>query len=458
VKKLVRKGQNDYEVTIYIDGVFEHHRLVKPGVPVMENDTLHVMENQSRIALVRAGDAFPDDGVPEIKVKYDLGDHLGSSNVITGGKLSTDSNVINREEYFAYGETSFGICARKRYRFTGKERDEESGLYYHGVRYYAPWLRRWVSCDPLGAADQLNLYSYVHANPLRFFDTDGRYAKTVPRPFVVPAPASPYTPPPQIGAQPSSTSQQFFPPVMPLTLPDVLDAIDAREEMERQQREYEQHHQNWFGRYLDTLHNNELISDADYYLARGNLNRGVISCPVISYTDVRGKRQEDLTAILNNTPSPNMGMRSSAPKSATELSKIAQRAFANTFSQTPALDALWRRAAMGKANSPEGFDKARERFWEVVNSSSDPDAVVVRAILKEAGYELQGGKLAPLLKLQTGDPKSSREQSDLRLSIDHADPKSVNPSRTLDPAFLRFMSQRDNSFRGNRFDVNDQPR
>ena len=38
----------------------------------------------------------------------------------------------------------------KRYRYTGKERDEENGLYYHGARYYAPWLGRWTSCDPAG--------------------------------------------------------------------------------------------------------------------------------------------------------------------------------------------------------------------------------------------------------------------------------------------------------------------
>ncbi len=44
----------------------------------------------------------------------------------------------NREEYSPYGETTFGSFARKRYRYTRRERDEESGLYYHGARYYAP--------------------------------------------------------------------------------------------------------------------------------------------------------------------------------------------------------------------------------------------------------------------------------------------------------------------------------
>jgi RHS repeat-associated protein len=87
---------------------------------------------------------------------------------------------MNREEYTPYGMTSFGSFARKRYRFTGKERDEESGLAYHGARYYAAWLARWMSCDPapLKPGSQfLNRYSYVLNNPLAYHDPDGREEK-----------------------------------------------------------------------------------------------------------------------------------------------------------------------------------------------------------------------------------------------------------------------------------------
>ncbi|EHQ91153.1 SpvB/TcaC N-terminal domain-containing protein [Desulfosporosinus youngiae] len=177
VKKIVQKQGGDYEVTVYIDGLFEYRRLVK-GNELKENNTLHVMDNLNRIAMVRIGPAFPDDGAPEIVVKYQLGDHLGSSSVVVGGKDSSVNGFINREEYYPYGETSFGSFARKRYRFTGKERDEESGLYYHGARYYAPWLGRWVSCDPLGMSDGLNLYSYVRNNPLRLIDPTGWESET----------------------------------------------------------------------------------------------------------------------------------------------------------------------------------------------------------------------------------------------------------------------------------------
>lgn len=117
--------------------------------------------------MVRVGAPFPKDPAPA--VAFHLGDHLGSSNVVLG----SNGEWINREEYTPYGETSFGSFALKRYRFTGKERDEESGLYYHGARYYAPWVARWMSCDPLIVLDNLNLFGYASCNPIQHIDPSG---------------------------------------------------------------------------------------------------------------------------------------------------------------------------------------------------------------------------------------------------------------------------------------------
>ncbi len=64
----------------------------------------------------------------------------------------------------------------KRYRYTGKERDTETGFCYHSARYYAPWLGRWTSCDPAGVSDGLNLYQYVSNNPVRLVDPQGKGA------------------------------------------------------------------------------------------------------------------------------------------------------------------------------------------------------------------------------------------------------------------------------------------
>jgi len=167
VKKLVRKQGSYFEVTTYIDGIFEHHKITRVGA-TKENNALHVMDTEKRIATVRVGAPFTGDTVPA--VKFYLGDHLGSSNLV----ISDNGGWINREEFTPCGETSFGSFAKKRYRFTGKERDEESGLYYHGARYYAAWLFKWINCDPSGAIDGLNLYAYARNNPLRVIDASGR--------------------------------------------------------------------------------------------------------------------------------------------------------------------------------------------------------------------------------------------------------------------------------------------
>ena len=63
---------------------------------------------------------------------------------------------------------------RKRYRYTGKEKDEETGLYYHGARYYAPWLGMWTAADPAGMVDGACLYAYVRNHPTGLVDPDGR--------------------------------------------------------------------------------------------------------------------------------------------------------------------------------------------------------------------------------------------------------------------------------------------
>ncbi len=164
VKKYVVKNGKT-ESTVYIDGLFEYQKVI--GAHPCENNTLHIMDDKKRIATIRAGQAFQGDATPDVKYVY--GDLLGSSTMV----LSEDGNWINREEYMPFGETSFGSYAFKRYRYTGKERNEESGLYYHGARYYAAWLGRWCSCDPIGPVDHFNLYLFVHNNPIKLRDAAG---------------------------------------------------------------------------------------------------------------------------------------------------------------------------------------------------------------------------------------------------------------------------------------------
>src|SRR5262249_26097219 len=139
-KKVVRKQGGATETTVYVGAIFEHQRDSASGV---ETDTVHVLDNRARVATVRAGPPMPGDASPA--VKYVFADHLGSSNVV----IDDAGAWVNREEYLPYGETSFGSFAKKRYRFTGCERDAESGFSHHGARSYAVWLARWTSPDPL---------------------------------------------------------------------------------------------------------------------------------------------------------------------------------------------------------------------------------------------------------------------------------------------------------------------
>ena len=91
----------------------------------------------------------------------------------------TQAQIISYEEYYPYGSTSYQAgrsaaeVSLKRYRYTGKERDEETGFAYHGARYYASWLGRWVSCDPAGLFDGVNLYRYSRNAPTMLVDVSG---------------------------------------------------------------------------------------------------------------------------------------------------------------------------------------------------------------------------------------------------------------------------------------------
>ena len=89
-----------------------------------------------------------NDPPPQL-IRYQLGNHLGSASL----ELDDHAQIISYEEYYPYGSTSYQAVrsqteTAKRYRYSGKERDDESGLDYHGARYYAPWLGRWANLGP----------------------------------------------------------------------------------------------------------------------------------------------------------------------------------------------------------------------------------------------------------------------------------------------------------------------
>ncbi len=170
-KAMEQKGIRMNE-RIYLSG-FEVYRRYSNG-DTLERETLHIIDDNQRIALVETR-TKGDDGSPVQVVRYQLSNHLDSASL----ELDENTEVISCEEYYPYGSTSYQAgrsaveVSLKRYRYTGKERDEETGLYYHGARYYVPWLGRWTSSDTLGIVDGPNLYTYARNNPINLKDSNG---------------------------------------------------------------------------------------------------------------------------------------------------------------------------------------------------------------------------------------------------------------------------------------------
>lgn len=108
------------------------------------------------------------------QLRFGLSDHLGSQAL----ELDEHAGLLSQESYYPFGATAWWAAksaveaSYKTLRYSGKERDA-SGLYYYGFRYYAPWLMRWISADPAGDADGLNLYAMVGNNPVSFVDAGG---------------------------------------------------------------------------------------------------------------------------------------------------------------------------------------------------------------------------------------------------------------------------------------------
>ena len=164
---------------IYL-GVFEIYREFKSSESKikLERETLHITDDQQMIALIETKTITNlDDESPTQSFRFQLNNHLGSAVL----ELNNEANIISYEEYYPYGNTSYKARSKnikavaKRYRYTGKERDEENGFYYHGARYYAPWLGRWTACDPeLWQGKTEQPYAYVENRPTVAYDPDGR--------------------------------------------------------------------------------------------------------------------------------------------------------------------------------------------------------------------------------------------------------------------------------------------
>lgn len=128
---------------------------------------------------------------PTAGTQYSTTDMLGSPRVIT----DSSGNVISRHDYMPFGEEifagtggrtsgqGFGGTESLRKKFTGYERDSETGLDFAKARYYASTNGRFNSPDVAGPdltnPQTLNKYRYALNNPLLYVDPSGRYEENV---------------------------------------------------------------------------------------------------------------------------------------------------------------------------------------------------------------------------------------------------------------------------------------
>jgi RHS repeat-associated protein len=162
---------------IYI-GSFEIYReFASNGTDVtLERQSVGLSDGSRRVVLAetRTIGTEGSDPAPQQLLRYQFTNHLNSSCL----ELDGTSALISYEEYTPYGSSSYratqsSLNTPKRYRYASKERDEETGFYNYGARWYAPWLGRWTSADPAGISDGYNLYTFVGDNPIMKGDSNG---------------------------------------------------------------------------------------------------------------------------------------------------------------------------------------------------------------------------------------------------------------------------------------------
>jgi RHS repeat-associated protein len=121
-------------------------------------------------------EALTDPEASEPVIAYVLSDLAGSVTV----RLDRTGALLSYESYTPYGATAFAVMPAaaeaqdKLDRFGQHARARATGLYDYGARSLAPWLGRWLSPDPTGPVDGLNLFAFVTDNPTSFIDVGGR--------------------------------------------------------------------------------------------------------------------------------------------------------------------------------------------------------------------------------------------------------------------------------------------
>ncbi|MEO6548019.1 MAG: SpvB/TcaC N-terminal domain-containing protein [Ferruginibacter sp.] len=199
-RKRVERLDGIVEERIYLEGMELYRRWIGTAL-VEEIETHHLFVDDQRILIVENVLRSDHNHLPEaVLYRYQYSNHLGSVSLECDG----GGRIISYEEYHPYGTTAYQAkntdihTTAKRYKYTGMEQDEETGMAYHTARYYLAWLGRWLSTDSIGIEGGINMYGYSFLNPVTLKDTNGnqvsrtRITQTDPEVFQhLPEPSTP---------------------------------------------------------------------------------------------------------------------------------------------------------------------------------------------------------------------------------------------------------------------------
>lgn len=112
---------------------------------------------------------------------YYQADGLGSITSLTDGSGSLAATY----SYDSFGKlvASTGTLVNP-FRYTGRELDSETGLYYYRARYYDPQIGRFISDDPLRFGAGYNFYTYTENSPVNATDPSGLESKCSTAPCI----------------------------------------------------------------------------------------------------------------------------------------------------------------------------------------------------------------------------------------------------------------------------------
>jgi len=150
----------DMVIAEYVNGQLARRYLPGPGV-------------DQRVAVIHC-DTSTTCQAPDyanFRAHFYLPDRQG--NVLA--TVGPFGDVQEQYHYTPFGVEMVGDPTGNPFRYTGRYFDAETGLYYYRARYYDADLGRFLSVDPIGYADQLNLYAYVGNSPLNATDPTGMY-------------------------------------------------------------------------------------------------------------------------------------------------------------------------------------------------------------------------------------------------------------------------------------------